>query len=259
MVIVVLSDLHSGDAFGLADPANVPRQKPGHTFAKLLFDWYVEQIQDIGRVDAIILPGELLEGSGTKDTIELWTSDPEEQADACADLLTMWPCDVFHACYSSKYHDGRDTNTDHMLIRELRARGKTASVKTVQRRMVEGLEVNAVHRVGGSSTPYGFASQLMKAAATDVMRSWYNGYQPAKVYLRGHTHMHGFAGNDMATVINCPALKWPFGRYGRAIDRAYYTMGLTKLVINGPDDWDWGINRFRYRLPEEEYADIESE
>lgn len=256
MRAVVLSDIHSGDAYGLCNPAQIPKgKKQAKEVAKKLFDWYVAKVGEIGRVDAIILPGELIEGSGDKDTIDLWTTDPEEQADACADLLCMWDCNVFFACYSSAYHDGRTTNTDHMLIRELKARGKQADIKTVQRLIFDEVKVNVMHYVGGSSTPYGFASQLMKAGVTDVVRGAGRGYAFADLYLRGHTHTPGHAGNRMLTVINCPTLKWPLGRFGRKIDRPWYGMGLTDLEFEGRD-WDWHSHDFEYVLPEEKYARV---
>src|SRR6056297_320261 len=254
--VVILSDLHAGDAFGLTDPANVPKIKPGHEFAKILFDWYLAKVQEIGAVDLILCPGELIEGPGSKDTIELWTTDLEEQADTCADLLTMWKCDTYKTCYASLYHSGKDHNSEHLVVKELRARGRDADIKTTQRLDLNGLLVNMFHKVGGSATAYGFASQLAKTAATDVVRGAYRGYAPAELYIRGHTHNFGHAGNDLFTVINAPALKWPLGRYGRQIDRPYYTMGIIEMEINGPTDWTWQPHILRHKLPEESYDKI---
>lgn len=257
MRVVVLSDIHSGDTYGLADPANIPKKRSvPHRLAKTLFDWYVGKIQEIGAVDLIISPGELIEGPGSKDTMELWTTDLEEQADACVDLLTMWNCPSYKLCYASLYHSGKDANSEHMVMRGLVERGREADIKTTQRLDIEGLKVSVLHKVGGSATAYGFASQLMKAGAHDAIRGLYRGYERADLYLRGHTHVYGFAGNDMLSVVNCPSLKWPMGRYGRGIDRPYYAMGIVELEINGPNDWDWKAHILRHKLPEEAYAKI---
>ena len=253
MKVVALADIHSGDSYGLADPANVPKKKPGHAFAAVLFDWYKEQIKRIGAIDALLCAGELTEGPGNAETIELWSTDMEEQAEACADLLCMWPCNVFHLCYSTPFHASGQLRSDNLVVKALKARRKTADIRAHQRRRLGGVPIDVFHYVGGSATPYGFASQLMKAGVTDAVRGLYRGYQPAKLYLRGHTHVYGFAGNDMLTVINLPSLKWPLGAYGLRIDRAYYAMGLTDLEF-ADGVFDWNTEILRYKLPEERYA-----
>jgi predicted phosphodiesterase len=255
MKLVALADIHSGDSLGLANPASVPANKPGHEFAKLLFDWYVSKIAEIGKPDIVVCAGELTEGPGSKDTIELWSTDMEEQVEACVDLLMMWGAGEYYLCYSSAYHAGKEQNTDHQVVRELQARGAHATVKVTQRLLVDGVRINVHHKVGGSSTAYGFASQLLKAGAVDVARGAYRKYESADLYLRGHTHIYGYAGNDQFTVYNCPSLKWPLGRYGRGIDRVYYAMGLLEIDVTA-GKWDVQEHIFRCKLPEEDYVEI---
>lgn len=248
------SDSHCGDVFGLVNPANVSEKYK--EFARILFDWRVEQIHKIGRVDMVLHLGELTEGPGHKSTLELWTTDMEEQAEASAEMLAMWPCDDFRLCRASKYHTGTDSKTENMVVDKLKIMGRRADIKAVQRLEILGLKINGKHQVGASSTPYGKQSQLAKAATTDILRGVYRDYPGADIYLRAHTHEYAVAGNDLYTAYNNPCLKWPLGEFGQKIDRAWYTMGLQVLRVRARDDWDMQQYLLRVRLPEEVYATV---
>lgn len=258
MKVVVLSDIHSGDAFGLANPANIPKSKTvGRRYAKILFDWYTKKIGEIDKPDIVVCTGELTEGPGRKDTTELWSTDMEEQAEASAELLAMWNADDYRLCYSSMYHRGSEQETDHEVVNYLKLHyNKKADIKSHQRLKVDGVRVDAFHKVGGSSTPQTWASQIAKSATQDIVRGFYREYQPAELYLRGHTHIYGFAGNDRFLAINCPSLKWPFGSYGRNIDRPFYAMGLLEFDISDGEIVEWHPHILRVKLPEEKYAKV---
>ncbi len=249
---VIESDLHSGDKYGLVNPANV--SEPYKSLAKKLFEWRVAKMEEIGKIDFHICPGELTEGPGKKSTIELWEPDMEKQAEHTAELLAMWDCPVYYMTYSSAYHSADDLRSDNLVVEKLKLyHNREASIKTTQRLLINGVKINVFHVIGGGSTPEAFARALMKGVSVDVVRGSYRDYEPADLYIRGHSHVYGFAGNDKWTAYNAPCLKWPFGQYGGKIDRPYYAMGMLELNISDAGEWEIKPHIFRYGVPEEEY------
>jgi len=252
MIIVIESDSHGGNVFGLANPASVRDvYKP---FAKLLFDWREKKIRDIGKIDMLLHLGEITDGPGRRSTIELYTTDSEAQAEDAADLLCMWDCDDFRLCYGTNYHTGKDSKTERMVVDKIKLRhNKRADIKGIQRLEVEGVKINAKHHVGASGTGYGKPSQLAKAAINDMLKGVYRNFPGADLYFRAHTHEYAFAGTDLYAAYNNPALQWPLGEYGLKIDRPYYTMGFLVLTIANKR-WTVTPHLFKVRLPEEVYA-----
>lgn len=255
---ITISDIHGGDCFGLTDPANIPQKKHKHAkeFTKILYDWYGNKLVDIGPVQTVLCPGEVTEGRGDKDTIELWTTDLEEQAESSAEILAMIPAEKYYINYATQYHSGREMRTDRLVARLLRDDfARDAEIQGTWRLDIEKVKVNLSHHTGGSSTPHTFASQLMKSGTNDVTRAWYRGFEPADLYFRAHTHIYGYAGNDRLTVYNCPAMKWPLGHFGIRIDRPYYAMGFLEWWVEG-SEWWIKPHIFRHPLPEEKYVKV---
>jgi len=181
--MAIESDAHHGDVFGLCNPANVSEKyKP---FARILWEWREQKIREVGPVDMLLHLGELTEGPGHRSTIELWTTDMEEQAEDCADALCMWDCPDFRLCRASKYHTGNDSKTENMVVDKIKLRhNRRADIKVVQRLDILGLKINGAHLVGSSSTPYGKPAQLAKAATTDLLRAAYRDYPGAARGIR---------------------------------------------------------------------------
>jgi hypothetical protein len=200
--------------------------------------------------------GELTEGPGKKSTLELWTSDMEQQAEAQAELLAMWNCPDYRLCYASKYHSGDESKTDRQVVKDLMLMGRKADIKAIQRLDIMGLKVMGRHKVGASSTPHGKASQLAKASTIDMLRGAYRNYPGADLYFFAHTHEYAVAGNDMYMAYNNPCQKWPLGEYGINVDRVWYTMGLQVLRVRTRDDWYVKQHLLKVQLPEEVYATV---
>jgi len=251
---VIESDLHVGNQYGLANPRLVGDAY--RELAKILFDWRVGIIQEVGSIDMHICPAETIDGPGKKSSIEQWTSDLEQQAIHAAELLCMWDCPDYRICYGTKYHTGDESRSEHKVVDKIKLNhNRRADIKDIQRLEIDGVKINVRHKVGASGTPYGKPSQLAKAAVTDILRGAYRNYPGADIYIRAHTHEYTVAGNDMYMAYNNPALEWPLGEYGFNIDRPWYTMGLQKLVI---DDGEATIKPYllKAKLPEEMYANI---
>jgi hypothetical protein len=135
--------------------------------------------------------------------------------------------------------------------------GKEADIKITQRLDIRGVKINGRHKIGGSSTGHGGASQAFKTAPTDMIRSVAQGYEPADWYFRGHVHEYWKVENSVATVVINPALKWPIGEYGVNLDRPYYNMGFTQLDVYSPSRVDYFHHALNVKLPEDEYAKFE--
>lgn len=251
---IIESDIHTGNVYGLANPACVRDEYK--EVARLLFDWRIQKIGEIGRVDVYINLGEVTDGPGRKSSIEHYTTDMEAQAEDAAENICMWNCDDYRLCYASKYHTGDGSRTEHMVVDKIKLNhNKRVDIKDMQRLEIDGIKINARHKIGNSGTPQGQASQVAKVATNDILRGVYRDYPGADLYFRAHTHQFAFAGNDMYAAYNNPAMQWPLGEYGIGIDRPFYTMGFLVLRI---DNGQWTVQPyiFRAKLPEETYERI---
>lgn len=253
-VLVILSDTHYGDVFGLVNPSEVRTEYK--TFAEILFNWYVSQIKDIGPVDHILHLGETTEGPGKKSTLELFETDMHAQGVGAAELLTMWKCPKYSICYASKYHSGNEAKTERTVVDRLIMAGREADIKGIQKLDIRGVKINGKHKVGGSSTPQGDASQAAKAATNDIVRAWGRGYEPADWYFRGHIHKFWKVENDNFTVVINPSMKWPLGEYGYQLDIPYYSMGFSLLKIWDREHVEYERRRLNVKLPEEAYVSV---
>lgn len=255
---VAESDLHGGNSYGLVHPSEVRTKYKW--YAETLWDWRTAKIAEIGPIDMYLNLGELCDGPGNADNGEHWATDAEEQAQWAADCVLMWPCGDYRLCYGSAYHRFRDANAELEVVKNIRAKNKSATIQDMQRieiKQPEGsCKINARHHIGASSTTQGQAGQLAKAAGTDLLRSVYRDYPGADLYMRAHWHGYFFAGNDLFTAINTPALQWPCGKYGRRMDRPWYTMGLIEGWIHDNGEFDIKPHLLKVKLPEEKYAVI---
>lgn len=252
--LVILSDQHEGDVAGLTNPAEVKTEYK--ELASILFKWWIAKIEEIGPVDHILHLGETCEGPGHKSTLELYETDTIKQAEGAAEKLLMWKCPQYSLCYASKYHTSDDAKNERDVVKSLLLAGRRADIKVTQKLDIRGVKINGRHKIGGSSTGYGGASQAAKTAVTDFVRSVVKGYEPADWYFRGHVHEYWHVENAGFNVVVNPALKWPVGEYGVNLDRPYYDMGFTQLDVWDKETVDFHRHDLRIRLPEDVYAEF---
>lgn len=246
-----MADSHTGDAAGLT-PYNMGHRKH-YWWQETLRDWWRGKLKEIGPVDECIHVGETIEGEGKKDTLELVLTDMEEQAEVAGDLLHEIQTDSYLLTYASRYHSIGSQRYEHQVVKRLKELGNKADIAKHQRVEAYGVRVDAAHKIGASSTPYGPGTQLGKVAAIDMLRSLYNDADPAHIYLRGHIHSYFRFENDMFTACVLPCLKWPTGSYGVEIDRPFYTMGLMALTIWENGRWDLDRHILKTKMPDMKY------
>jgi hypothetical protein len=143
-----------------------------------------------------------------------------------------------------------------MVVKNLVLAGKEADIKGVQRLTIRGVRINAKHKVGGSSTGYGGASQAAKTAIVDTIRMA-DKDGPADWYFRGHNHDYWHVENARFHVVVNPGMKWGLGDYGKQLDRPYYDMGFRQLNITDSDTVEYIKHDLKVRLPEEAYVTVE--
>src|SRR6056297_1426187 len=250
--LVVLSDQHEGDVAGLTNPAEVKTEHK--ELARILFEWYIAKIGEIGPIDHMLHLGETCEGPGHKSTLELYETDTLKQAEGAAEKLLMWNCPVYSLCYASKYHTSSDAKNERAVVTQLQLAGRKADIKVTQKLDIRGVKINGRHKIGGSSTGHGGASQAAKTAPIDIVRAAIKGYAPADWYFRGHIHEYWHVENAGFNVVVNPALKWPVGEYGINLDRPYYDMGFTMLDIYDRDRVDFHRFELKVPLPEDVYV-----
>jgi hypothetical protein len=218
-----------------------------------MWRWFWNEVDRLGPFDMVLHNAETLDGPGKKSTLDLWTTDMEEQADDAVDVLSELPTDTYRLTYGSNYHSVGESKHEHMVVRGLREKGYDASIAKHKRFEVNGVKFDAAHKVGGSRTAYAQGTQLAKGAVIDMLRQVYNEQDPADVYIRSHNHYYYFVGNDMYAAYQTPCMEWPFGTYGTEVDGPFYTVGFLHITVADDGEVTVRPKRLRAQIPDAEY------
>ena len=234
--ILVLGDLHCGDNAGLTPP---DEQKKNSLYTKTqeaLYDWYADEVTSRGPYDMTLFMGDMTEGQNNKNTIELYETNTDRQAEIAAECASIIDCprESMYTVYGTPFHTaGSYSFEDHFCdIMGI------ARPKTVQRINVGGLiRINAKHTVGRSSIPYGQGTPTYKEMVNELLSAIAQEDTAADICIRAHAHysVQMIARDRQSIVIPC--LKYPGSVFGRKLQESQYDMGLGIIEVYGKQDW----------------------
>lgn len=240
--IAVVGDLHSGHVAGLTPPAYQWRDGTGDATRNRIaqaqaeaWEWYAAQVREIGRVHALLVMGDCIDGRGERSQgVELITADRETQAAMATEALKLWRARHRVMVYGTSYHTGQGEDWEAQIARELGARIGSHEWVTVS-----GVTLDLKHHLGSSSIPHGRHT----AAARDHLWNtlWArDGAQPdAQLFLRGHVHYYqqvgGWESGRQWAAATCPALQLARTRYGarRCSGIVHFGLLLIEIRENG--------------------------
>lgn len=228
--ILAIGDLHCGSMCGLTHPDWIV--SPGRNafysdLQKEMWDNYMEMIGHFGKVDALIVNGDVIDGKGHRSgSTELITADMFEQCDMAVAALKQIDARQMMFTYGTPYHTASPDGED--FDKEVADR-MNAPILDELDIDVDGLVMNIRHKVGASSSPYNRAMPAGKHRLWDALEAQRTGDKPADVYLRSHVHYFSYCGETTWSAFTLPALQSSDTKYG-----ARQCVGLT----------DWGMCMF---------------
>lgn len=228
---VVISDSHAGNIFGVTPPDYW--LKTYQWFQEQFWNWYMYEVKQIGKVDFLVHNAETIDGPGGKDTMGLWTTDVDEQAECAAAVIDVWDAKKRYMTRGSKYHSAGVTKYDDMVANKVEA-----YIDDEIRLNVSGKRFQFRHVAPRSNTTYGQPSQVYKEVVRESVQALHDEYDAADVVVRSHNHYHFEVHSSKKIAYATPALELPRVKgvkrgsaYPIGLMTQYYDMGLTYIEV----------------------------
>ena len=213
--VLVMGDLHCGSMSGLTHPDWMIGKGIDQDFFRLqreMWDNYLEMIDHFGKVDTVVVNGDVIDGKGTRSGgTELITTDLFKQADMAIAAIASLNADSFYFTYGTPYHTSSEGGEDFDKIVADAFGSKIYDELDLQ---VEGVLFNIKHKTGASTSPYNRAQPVGRQRLWDTLKAIRNGDERASVFIRSHVHYFSFCGEAKWTGFTMPALQANSTKFG---------------------------------------------
>ncbi len=208
--LLIVSDLHVGSNYAIR-PLHVDIERNQATYKmpigasttqKIFYKRWEQMCDDIGRIDAVIVNGDLCDGLNPKGKGKgIWTSDIRQQVNGAVSLLEMIKTRSYYVTQGSYYHTGENISTDELVAMCLGGTFGTELFITV-----EGVRLHAMHAVGTTRSGIrGRTAGIM--SEVDGAINGENYFGNIDVLLRGHTHYYCQVSTEGKTGVITPCWK----------------------------------------------------
>lgn len=245
--IVSVSDFHCGNIAGLTPPQFNPDSPDGYkmfVYRRNMYDWFLGEIQKLQPIDLCVANGDLIDGKGAKTggTEQIALSRPKQIEMAIQALKDIGAAE-YAFTYGTGYHTGPEDDLELPIAQEFG--GKIEDVYT---RNVNGLVMRWRHHIGGSQSPTGRATPLLRQQEWDILWSIDGEFEKADVQLFSHVHYFQSYTNRFGTAFTHPALQGLGGsqlgarRLGGIVD-----FGFLHFDVTAREDWTWKVHKGNHR------------
>lgn len=230
--VLSVADFHCGNVAGLTPDAFNPDSQDSykmHVYREALWKWYLDEVAALGEIDICVANGDLIDGKGTKTggNEQLYVSRTKqiEMAVAC---LKPIEAKEYHFTYGTGYHTGPEDDWEIQVAQEF-----GAQVEDVLTLEPNGLRMRWRHHIGGSLSPTGRATPLLRQQEWDILWSVDGEFAKADVMVFGHTHYFQSITNRFGTAVIAPALQGLGGsqlgarRMGGIVDYGFLHFDVT--------------------------------
>jgi len=228
--ILAIGDTHCGSMVGLTPPnwiISKERNTSVYKLQKEMWDNYLNILHCFGKVDAVIINGDIIDGKGFKSGgTEQITTDMLEQTDMAIEAFNQINASKMYFTYGTAYHTASNSGEDFDKIVANNFKSQIVDELNLD---VDGFIINARHKVGGSSSPYNRAASVAKHRLWDSLYGIRENDVISNLYLRSHVHYFAFCGEINWIAFCLPALQASATKFG-----ARQCVGLT----------DWGMCLF---------------
>jgi hypothetical protein len=137
--------------------------------------------------------------------------------------------------FGTAYHTGTEEDWEATLADMVDAY-KWGSVDTVD---VLGTVINYRHHIGGSQTPIGRHTALVRDQVWNGLWAERGEYPRADIILRSHVHYHVYAGGPGWLAMTLPALQGYGSKFGARRMSGTVDIGVTHVDVMSPTEYLW--------------------
>ncbi len=212
--IVIIGDTHCGHRAGLTPSEYWSNETEGFMgkvarFQRMLWDWYITEIESIKPIDTLIHLGDAIDGKGERsggtELIEMDRNEQTKMAGLCMDVAEAKHEIMING---TPYHSGKEEDWEAVL-----ADRRGAHYANHEFFRSEGVTFDLKHKVSGSIIPHGRWTAPRRAALWNALQCE-RGIQPKIDFLiRGHVHYYTLSKDVQRTVITNFALQG-WSKYG---------------------------------------------
>jgi hypothetical protein len=229
--VLVLSDLHCGNIFGLTHPNYFNSFRE---IQQIGWDFFQKSVKSLGEIDLLILNGDLVDGPGKKDTRQHITTDMKEQVDMAIAVLETIPAKKIIFIRGTCFHVTTDRENEDDIASFFKS-----EIYDSKKIDVNGCILHCKHTVGKGSTVYGSITPLQSNSALQVLNDVASGNETADIFIRSHIHEYNMVDREPFTAITTPGLQFKGMAYGRRYN-SFYSYGMVHLDIRDKKDFDVG-------------------
>lgn len=217
MKLLACGDFHSGHFAGLTPPEYQDRiHKKVRPLAKECWRWFSDSVAACGKFDALLVNGDLIEGSGSKSGgSELWASSRLEQKDAATAIIKHLGIKTVIITYGTAYHVGDGAEDfEHQVKDDLEAARYNVRISAHAFFEIGGVKFSAKHHCGSSSVPHGRFTAIARETLWNQLWAEHGRQPSVDVTLRSHVHYYKFAGDADRIAMTLPALQAAETKFG---------------------------------------------
>jgi hypothetical protein len=227
--VLVLSDLHCGNMFGLTPPKYHNHHKE---IQQVGWKFYTENIKKLGKIDLCIINGDAIDGPGKKDSRQHITTDMRDQVDIATECLKVIPAKKFLFVRGTCYHTTTDRENEDDIAKEF-----DAEIHDSRKIDVNGCVIHCKHSTGKGSSVYGSATPLQSGAAVQMLNDISADNIKADIFIRSHIHELIMIKRTPFSLIATPGLQFKGMAYGRKY-ASFYDYGMIWMDIRSKKDYD---------------------
>jgi hypothetical protein len=209
--VLIISDLHCGNRFGLTPPAWQYHDREGYyhkvgLFQQSLWCWFAKMIDTIKAevpIDLLVCNGDAIDGKGERSGgTELLEADRNEQIKIAHNCITYAGAKKNIIVNGTPYHTGREDDFEATLAALLNAQYANHCHITV-----DGVKFDIRHKVNSSVIPHGRYTAPRREAVWSAMWQERGLSEKADFIIRSHVHYYTMSEDAATTVITTPSLQ----------------------------------------------------
>ena len=194
-----------------------------------MWAWFTEDVKSYGPFDLVVADGDLTEGEGKKEHIDIIEPDVDMQAQMAAEVLRVIKTPKYILVRGTRYHTSGIHQYEDKVAELLGC--PIFDTALVQ---VNGVRFNFRHAQGRSDIPYGQGTQLFKEAVRDMLQGIVACYESADVVVRAHVHYFLHVESSARRAVSLPCMKIPEEVFARDLKTLYYDIGYVIIEVK-PD------------------------
>lgn len=227
----LFGDLHCGHYVGLTPPDWQIKPSLNAKLARFqqeTWDWYKTKVQEIGRLDAAFILGDMIDGTGYRSGgTEQITTDRTKQGEMAVKALSLIKADKMVMVFGTPSHTGDAEDFEIDVAKEMKCKIGSHEFPTIGNRTFD-----LKHYIGSSKKQEARFTALGNEIRAN--QEWASaGQQPrADIVVRAHCHYYGAVSNENAIGITLPALQGYGSKFGARKCSGRVNVGFVLLLID---------------------------